>query len=138
MSARKYKFQKSYDSARMALHFNQKCRNTVHNRKVHGPTYQLDQKLLLHYPVVPVGKSHKVFSPWKGPYVILQCLNDVTYRIREISTQKELSVHYDQLKVFHEPPPTSNVPTRGSRNPKNVSPLSLRQRKQIHPEFDHD
>ena len=98
----------------------------------------MDQKVLLHNPVVPVGKSHKFFSPWKGPYVILQCLNDVTYRIQEIARQKELIVHYDRLKPFHEPPPTSNVPTRDRRNPKNVSPPSPRQHEQILPGFDHD
>ena len=90
VSARQVKFQKSYDSARTALNFNQRRRNAIYNRKVHGPTYQVDQKVLLHNPVVPVGKSPKFFSPWKGPYVILQCFNDVTYRIQEIATQKEL------------------------------------------------
>ena len=137
VSARKIQFQKAYDSARSALNFNQKRRNAVYNRKVHEPSHQVDQKVLLHNTVVPVGKLNKVFSPWKGPYVILQNLNDGTYRIHEIARQKVLIVHYDRLKLFHEPPPTSNVPTRDRRNPKNVSPLSPRQHKQILPEFDH-
>ena len=66
-----------------------KRRNAVYSRKVHGPTYQVDEKVLLHNPVVPVGKSHKFFTPWNGPYVILQGLNDVTYRIQDIGTQKD-------------------------------------------------
>ena len=86
VSARKVRFHKPYDSVRTALNFNQRRRNAIYNRKVHGPTYQVDQKVLLHNPVVPVGKSPKFFSPWKGPYVILQCLTDVTYRIQEIAT----------------------------------------------------
>ena len=138
VSARKIQFQKAYDSARMALNFNQKRCNAMYSRKVHGPAYQVDQQVLLHNPVFPVGKSHKFFSPWKGPYVILQCLNDVTSRIQEIATQKELIVHYDHLELFHEPPATSNVPTRDRRNPKNICPLSPRQHEQVLPEFDHD
>ena len=106
VSAREIRFQKAYDSARTALNFNQRPRNALYNRKVHGATYQVNQKVILHNPVVPVGKSSKFFSPWKGPYVILQCLNDVTYCIQEIATQKELVVHYDRLKLFHELPPT--------------------------------
>ena len=51
---------------------------------------------------------------------------------------KKLIVHYDRLKPFHAPPPTSNVPTRNRRNPKNYSPPSPRQHDQILPEFDHD
>ena len=138
VSARQVRFQKAYDSARTALNFNQRRRNALYNRKVHGPNYQVNQKVLVHNPVVPVGKSPKFFSPWKGPYVILQCLNDVTYRIQEIATQKELVVHYDRLKLFHEPPPTSNVPTRDKRNPKNIcQPIPQQQEPSI-PEYDHD
>ena len=62
----------------------------------------------------------------------------MTYLIQEIATQKELIVHYDRLKLLHEPPPTSIVLTRDRRNPKNDSPLSPRQHEQILPEFDHD
>ena len=92
----------------------------------------------MHSPVVPVGKSPKFFSPWKGPYVILQCLNDVTYRIQAIATQNELVVHYGRLKLFHEPPPTSNVPRRDERIPKNISQPKAQQQDSSIPEYDHD
>ena len=130
-------FKKAYDSARTALNCNQRRRNALYNRKVHGPTYHVNQKVLLHNPVVPVGKSPKFFSPRKGPYVILQCLNEVTYRIQESATQKEL-VHYDRLKSFHEPPPTSKLPTRDKRNPKNILPRKAQQQEPSIPEYDHD
>ena len=91
--ARQVRFRKAYDSARTALNFNQRRRIALYNRKVHGPNYQVNQKFLLHNPVVPVGKSSKFFSPWKGPYLFLQSLNDVTYRIQEIATQNEIVVH---------------------------------------------
>ena len=42
----------------------------------------------------------------------------MTYRIQELATQKELVVHYDRLKLFHKPPPTSNVPTRDKKTRK--------------------
>ena len=71
VSARQLNFQKAYDSARTAPNFNHSRRNALYNRKVHEPTYQVNKKVLLHNPVVPVGMSPKLFSPWKGPYVIL-------------------------------------------------------------------
>ena len=138
VSARQVRFQKTYNSARTALNFNQRRRNAICNRKVHGPTYKVDQKVLLHIPVVPVGKSPKFFSPWKGPYVILQCPNDVIYRIQEIATQKELVVQYDRLKIFHESPPTSNVPTRDERNPKKIPHRKTQRQEPSIPEYDHD
>ena len=79
-----------------------------YNKKFHGPLYEARLKVLLHSPVVPVGKTPKFFTPWKGPQVI----NDVTYRIQDLHTKKELVVHYDRLKPFKDPPPTSNVPSR--------------------------
>ena len=42
--------------------------------------------------------------------MIENCLNDVTFRIKEKSSKQQI-VHYDRLKPFFEPPPTSNVPT---------------------------
>ena len=62
----------------------------------------------------------------------------MTYRIQEIATQKELVVHYDRLKLFHELPPTSNVPTRDKRNPKNISQPKAQQQEPSIPEYDHD
>ena len=138
VSARQVRFRKAYDSFLTALNFYQRRRNAIYNRKVHGPTYQVNQKVLLHNPIVPVGKSRKFFSPWKGPFVILQCLNDVTYRIQEIATPKKLVVHYDRLKLFHEPSPTLNVPTRDKRNPKNIPRRKTQHQEPSIPEYDHD
>ena len=93
VSARKNQFQKPYDSARMSLNFNQKRRNALYTREVHRHTYQDDQKLSLLNPVVSVGKLLEIFKPWKDPYVILESLNDGTYRIQEIETRKTIDVH---------------------------------------------
>ena len=89
VSALQFRFQKADDSARTALKFNQRRKNALYYRQVRAPSYKVNQKVLSHNPVVPVGKSPKFFSPGKSPYVILQCLNDVTYRIQEITTQKK-------------------------------------------------
>ena len=63
VSARQVRFEKSYHSVRTALNFNQWRKNALYNQKVHGPTYQVNQKVLLDNPVVPVGKSKFFFSP---------------------------------------------------------------------------
>ena len=86
---------------------------------------------MLHSPVVPVGKTPKFNSPWTGPYVISQDINDVTYRIQEPQTKKELVDHYDRLKPFKDPPPTFNVQTVPSEPPSKKSIDTA-------PTFDHD
>ena len=109
---RKQAFQRAFALVRDNLNKNQRRRNAIYNHKVHGPTYRDGQEVLLHTPVVPVGQSPKFFSPWRGPYTILKCLNDVNYQIKEVSTGKESVVHYDRLKPFRKRPPTTNIPTR--------------------------
>ena len=109
---RKQAFPRAFALVRDNLNKNQRRRNAIYNHKVHGPTYRDGQEVLLHTPVVPVGQSPKFFSPWRGPYTILKCLNDVNYQIKEASTGKESVVHYDRLKPFRRRPPTTNIPTR--------------------------
>ena len=87
---RQQAFLKAYDLASTALNFNQKRRNAIYNRKVHGLFYDEGQKVLLHKPVVPPGKSPKFFSSWRGQYIVLQRINDVTFKIQEFKTKKEL------------------------------------------------
>ena len=135
---RQQAFLKVYDLARTALNSNQKRRNAIYNRKVHSPLYNEGQKVPLHNPVVLPGKSPKTFSPWRGPYNILKRIDDITFKIQELKTMKGLVVHYDRLKLFREPPPTSNVPTRnvshlntpflGAESPPTQNP----------PTIDHD
>ena len=67
---------------------------------------------MLYHPAIAVGKTSKFASPWKGPYVIENCLNYVTFRIKEENFSKQQIVHNDRLKTIFEPQPPSNVPTR--------------------------
>ena len=105
-------FHRAFELVRRNLNEKQKRRNAIYNEKVHGPTYKEGQKVLLYHPALAVGTTSKFASPWKGPYVIEKCLNDVTFRIKEENSSKQQIVHYDRLKPFFEPPPTSNVHTR--------------------------
>ena len=72
---------------------------------------------MLNHPAIAVGKTSEFASPWKGPYIIENYLNDVTFKIKGENSSKQQIVHYDRLKPFSEPPPTSNVPTR--KKPRN-------------------
>ena len=105
-------FQRALELVRRNLNEKQKRRNAIYSKRVHGPTYKEGQKILLYHPAIAVGTTSEFASPWKGPYVIENCLNDVTFRTKEENSSKQQIVHYDTLKPFLELPPTSNVPTR--------------------------
>ena len=131
-------FQRAFELVRRNLNEKQKRRNAIYNKKVHGPTYKEGQKALLYHPAIAVGTASKFASPWKGPYVIEKCLNDVTFKIKEENSSKQQIVHYDRLKPFFEPPPTSNVPTRNK--PRKLQPTQdiADTHKHIDATLNHD
>ena len=81
-------FQRAFELVRLKLNEKQRRRNAIYNKKVHGPTYKEGQKVLLYRPAIVVGTTSKFASPWKGPYVIEKCLNNVTFRIKEEKSAK--------------------------------------------------
>ena len=93
---------------------------------------------MLYHPVIAVGTTSKFASPWKGPYIIEKCLNDVTFRIKEENSAKQQIVHYDRLKPFFEPPPTSNVPTREKPRIFQSTQNRTDARKHIDGTLNHD
>ena len=131
-------FQRAFELVRRNLNEKQKRRNAIYNKKVHGPTYKEGQKVLLYHPVIAVGTTSKFASPWKGPYIIEKCLNDVTFRIKEENSAKQQIVHYDRLKPFFEPPPTSNVPTRNKPRIFQSTQNRTDARKHIDGTLNHD
>ena len=128
----KQAFQRAFELVQRNLNEKQKRRNTIYNKKVHGPTYKEGRKVLLYHPAIAVGTTSKVASPWKGPYIFEKGLNDVTFRIKDENSSKQQIVHYDRLKPFFEPPTTSNVPTRNQ--PRNFQ--STQDRADTHKLID--
>ena len=64
--------------------------------------YDPGDRVWLYNPQRKKGVSPKLTCPWRGPYVILTCINDVVYRVKEGSHGKPLIVHSDRLKPFRE------------------------------------
>ena len=130
--------QRAFELVRRNLNEKQKRRNAIYNKKVHGPTYKEGQRVLLYHPAITVGTTSKFASPWKGPYIIEKCLNDVTFRIKEENSAKQQFVHYHRLKPFFEPPPTSNVPTRNRPKSFQSTQNITDARKHINGTLNHD
>ena len=93
---------------------------------------------MVYHPAVVVGTTSKFPRPWKGPYVLEKCLNDVTFKIKEENSSKQQIVHYDRLKPFFEPPPTSNVPTRNKRRNFQQTQDKVDTHKHIDGTLNHD
>ena len=107
-------------------------------KKVHDPAYKEGQKVLMYHTATAIGTTSKFASPSKGPVIIEKCLNDVAFRIKEENSSKQQIVHYDRLKPFFEPRPTSNVPT--GNQPRNFQLTQARAdtHKHIDGTLNHD
>ena len=131
VSQKEEAFRQAYELVRRNATTQQRRRNNLYNKRVHGPTYKESEYVLLHYLVVPVRESPKLSSPWRGPYQVLKCLNDVNYKIKELTTGKVQVVHYDRMKRYRGPiPVASNVQTR---KPTHIAGYQTPPA----PDFDH-
>ena len=53
----------------------------------------------LHNPARKRGRSAKLSRPWTGPYLIVQKINDVNFRIQASPRSRQQVVHADRLKT---------------------------------------
>ena len=70
-------FRQAYELVRRNATTQQRRRNNLYNKRVHGPTYKEGEHVSLHHPVVPVGKNPKLSCAWRAPHRILKSLNEV-------------------------------------------------------------
>ena len=110
--------QRAHEAARFHHQAAQQRRNALNNCILHGPRYNPGDNVWLHSSVIPRGLSPKFLSPWKSPYTILQCFNDVTYKIKISVNQKETIVQYDRLKPFVQRPEELQLPRREPSLPR--------------------
>ena len=110
--------QRAHEATRLHLQAAQLRRNALYNSKLHGPRYKPGDNVWLHSAEIPKGLSPNFSSPWKGPYTFVQCLNGVTYKIKNKANQKETIVLYDHLKPLLQRPEELQLPRREPNLPR--------------------
>jgi hypothetical protein len=46
------------------------------------------------------GRCPKLQVHWNGPYIVLQAVSDLVYKVRRSKAEKPKYVHHDQMKLF--------------------------------------
>ena len=80
-----------------------------HQAKLHDAgavrvTFSEGDLVWLLVPAIPVGTTPKLSKLWRGPFVVIGKLSDVTYRIENLDTGKPQVVHVNRLKKCHVRP----------------------------------
>ena len=51
--------------------------------------------------------KEKFGQGWKGPYLVVEKIGDLNYRVQETQQSRKITLHVDQSKAFeHEMPPS--------------------------------
>ena len=58
------------------------------------------QPVWVYQPVRKVGVCTKLTSPWKGPYLVIKRLDDITYKIKKNKASPGLVIHVDRLATY--------------------------------------
>ena len=101
--------EEAYGQVREKMELKQEAQKQSYDRKVHGKPYNVGDMVWLHSTVVPRGTAKKLHHPWTGPYRVVKCLSDITYRIENVKSKRQRQVvHFDRLKPYASPNQPSN------------------------------
>lgn len=101
---------------KMALSINEKLEKSQLSQKREYDKKALIKDIFEEGELVVITNSRQIFGQVRsfqpkflGPYAVLERLNEVNYRIREISTGKELIVHFNRMTRYRDRNPPQEV-----------------------------
>ena len=89
-----------HDVARKHIQLASNRMKRYYDRDVNFTEYNVADAVWFHNPVRKPGVSLKFQRPWKGPYVVIEKINDILYKIQLSPQAKPKVVHYDRLKKY--------------------------------------
>ena len=95
------KFRNAHKRAKECLDKSAVRQKKAYDRKSENHQLQVGDFVWLHDPARKKGISPKLQLRWKGPYLVVSKLSDVTLRIQSSSRAKPIVVHVDRLKPCH-------------------------------------
>jgi hypothetical protein len=94
------RMQDAWDRARTCLQESARRQKRYYDKKLAGKPHEPgDVVWYLSRPQVK-GLSPKLQTKWDGPYLVLDRLSNVTYRIQKTKRTRQLIVYFDKLKPF--------------------------------------
>ena len=92
----KQRLENAYEQVRGKMGHSLDRQKDLYDKRIHGKPLATGDKVWLHYPAVPLGKSKKLHCPWKGPFRVIRQFSDVTYQIQNVrNRQQRMVVHFN-------------------------------------------
>jgi len=96
----KQNMRQCFEIARQKLDLSKVKNKEIYDRKLNVKDFSVGEQVFLLCEGARQGRS-KAFGPrWLGPYVVLEKIGDVNFKIKK--SREEVIVHGDKLKAYHE------------------------------------
>jgi hypothetical protein len=92
------------DEIHHAVRENMQLMSYENDRATNSEGFQKGDLVMLYNPQRKKGMSPKLQTSWEGPYRVIKRLNDVVYRIQNLSQRKSKLkvVHLERLAPYHQ------------------------------------
>ena len=97
--------EKVHKQVRVNLNRAAERQDAYYDVRLPMTSYKTGAVVLLHNDTRIVGQCTKLLYPYLGPYLIIEKLNDLNYRIQMNPKGDNKVVHYDKLKLFQADTP---------------------------------
>ena len=100
--------QRTYTTIREHLGKASQRNKRYYDRKHHLNCFKRGDLVLMKTMVKQVGKSPKIMDRYEGPFVVIDKISDLTYRIKENVHKRAKIIHHDRLKPYVPREPEEN------------------------------
>lgn len=97
----KNKLQSIHELARKFLKERSQYQKRTYDLYAKRRKLGIGQAVWIHEPIRTKGVCSKLTSPWKGPFVVTKCIDDVTYKVKRGRSQSPKVYHIDRLALYH-------------------------------------
>ena len=94
----KQKLQETHQLMREYVDVEQERQKTYYHCSKYKQNYKVGEKVLVFNPTVKKGETRKSTSFYRGPYIIIVIINNLSSKVEDKKTRKTIKVHYDRLK----------------------------------------
>jgi transposase InsO family protein len=110
----KSSLRKAYKEVRINNRKMHQKNKAYYDKKAKKRTFEVNDKVFLFCPARKPGRCHKFRPFWQGPFMVVQKLSDLNYKIVD-KKGKEFVVHVNRLKKSYDQTPWSFENTRRPR-----------------------
>ena len=93
----KQKLQETHQLIEEYVDVQQERQKTYYHRSKYKQNYKFGEEVLVFNPTVKKGETRKCTSLYRGQYIIIVTINNLSFKLEYKKTRKAIKVHYDRL-----------------------------------------